>query len=226
VGSADIDLLFLARQEGLIALLAVLPLLTIGTVSRKRKLLLPLGLFCGLGSWITFVMWSTHFLVLGGVSNSWSAPPYRPLEIGPSVFAFMENVTVLALTLWLPAGMAYAALHYLADRRRVIRLGKGLAVAAFVGYTLVAAPWAWFYTMEDTFVAPSFTRAGWAGVAPSMDRADVERKLGPPIPESHKPAFARSQGAECWASHLTAGHFACVWFRSDKAERKLLWYSD
>jgi hypothetical protein len=224
MASLGIDVLFLVRQDGAIAALTFLPLLLVGAVSPKRKWLFPLGLSCSLGGWLALVVFST--LTLGMITRPWPAIPYRPLHIGPSVFALIENGVVLGVTLWVPAAVVYIGLRYLAENLVVIRLGRSAAIAAFLTYTVVATPWAWLVSMEDTFAAPGFTRARWSDVEVGMTRTDVEKVLGPPIRDPHTLSFARDQGADCWVSNFSAGYFACLWFRSDRVERKHVWYSD
>jgi hypothetical protein len=222
--SSGIDILFLLRQDAAIATLAFLPLFLVGAVSPKRRWLFPVGLSCGFGGWLALVVFSTF--TLEKITQSWPTLPYRPLQIGPSGFALFENAIVLALTVWTPAAVAYIGLRYLAENWEAIRLGKGAAITAFLTYTVVATPWAWLLSWETTFVAPGFTRVGWRQIEVGMTRTAVETTLGPPIRDPHAPAFARDQSADCWVSNFSEGHFACLWFRADQVERKLIWYSD
>lgn len=218
---SDLNVVLVIRDYALLQGLSFLPLLAFAVASRRRRWLFPLGLTCGVISWWIAVGLLLHRL--GGLTDTWRGPD-------PShVASFLAADAAIGLTVWYFALAVFGVLYVLG--RFLARGGRTAfrtpaTIAAVVVYTLAATWGAHAATMGDTFVAPGYTRGGWARIAPGMSRVDVEGILGAPIPEARKSAFASDQGAECWIGHSHSGYYACVWFRDDTVRTRIFWYDE
>ena len=212
------DIPFLAIQSGFLVALAFVPVFAVAVFSPRRRWALPVVLTCGIVAWAL-----VFYLTVGEVGRYLQGEaPYRPFRVGPSIFGLWDSFRWFVLVFWIPVLGAYLAVRTLIPwrpgRRSIV---GGLLLCAIVATTL-----AWWSSLEDTFVAPGFSWRSWSTIRQGMTRAEVHSLLGPPLPSGFQPAFARDENAETWASHLSVGYFAVVWFEQDRVKRIRLWYAD
>lgn len=218
----DFDVPYAIRQLMAVTCLAFAPLLLWGAI-RSRRILVAgiLPIVCATTFWLLFVTLSIS-------ARIWSTShmPHRPLRVGPSSLSLIDFVQTFAWLLWLPS-LVGAAVLYLRRRRGRTALSRRAAFSVIGVYTAVAVLCstvvlgAW-YSHEDTVYAEGFTLAKWGRLHAGMTRADVHAVLGEPLAGHCRFAPA----VECWVANYSAGHFAAVWFESDRVVRVHRWFSD
>jgi hypothetical protein len=218
----QLDVPYLLVQTGLLVGLAFVPLFLISVVSPRRRWLSLFVLACAVVAWAV-VFWSVvvevdRYLPTGDA-------PYKPFRVGPSLFGIWDSIPFFAMVLWGPTLGAYWVIRIVA-RRRHLRIRPILVIIGIVLGSLFSAAVVWWASLEDTFSTPGFSWKIWQDIRQGMTREEVHRILGPPLPGSLQPSFAREQGAEVWVSNLSVGYFAVVWFENNRVARTRLWYSD
>lgn len=223
------DIPCLVRQSVLVALFPSLPLIVFACIGRRRWL----WWLCGGASMASILLIFVAFLRCSMRIWHDSSLPYEPFKVGPSMYSILDALPILALTLWVPVilvlGGVLLLLHF---RRRQ----TALPLAMF-SLTIFFAPFGTFWTWgmfdaiefshEDTVWADGFTMSRWQSVTNGMSRTEVERLLGPPLPNPPN-SFVDEPGetAEWWVRNWSAGYFGVVWFEDRVAKRKHFWYMD
>jgi hypothetical protein len=154
-----------------------------------------------------------------------TAFPYAPFKVGPSYLSLLDLCPVVIVVLWVPFGL-YWIFEFWRHRQhasssaRVIRVLCAYIVAATAVTTVIVEVGE--YAHEDTVFSDGFSLTKWRKVHDGMTRTEVRAVLGEPL--AGHCSFAAD--AECWVSNFSAGQFAAVWFKNDKAFRIQRWYSD
>jgi len=225
---SSFDLVFLARQTFLVALISFVPVGLFAGISRRRSLLLfSVAFFFALWG-IFFVIFLRHNLYIW--SNS--TVPYAPFRVGPSLYSICEMVPVMALTLWLPAllflGLAVFSLWKFS-------LWKHLPLTLFsliLFCGLFGSKWTWDmfraieYSHEDTIWSDTFSSRNWKAIQVGMSKDEVMTILGTPLDNPPDWWSPEDGQMEWWVRNWSAGYFAVAWFKDNTLQRKNFWYSD
>lgn len=160
-------------------------------------------------------------------------------QIGPSWCSIREElIPILMWTVWLPATIAGGILLCFRRLRTHSLLWNRFSVSVFVA-ALLAGGWVAFlckmleFTHEDTVWAHDFSLAGWKQIEEGMPQNTVYEIIGKPLGRDQEDSIQLGKGfaengiaPELWASHLSAGWIAAIWFTNDVVKKRSIWYLD